>query len=185
MKKNICIMLIISCVLGSSKVGTVFAASSDTSPTYEETLFEIGYQPVDEALNAFEQHYKRKLRLPFRVPPVAFTHIFGRFSDIEGDLNDTLEVIFISDKSPENHFQVNVRPAKNGISLNNRDGIKRYKLKDGNKASYVITRTSNLLIFEKDNWQYMLSIDKRISGKVTPQTIVEIANSIDYTPHTK
>jgi len=178
-------MFIISCVLVSPKLGTVFAASNDKSPTYEETLFEIGFQSVDEALKAFEQHYKRKLRLPFRVPPVAFTHIFGRFSDLDGDLNDTLEVMFISDKSSKNHYKINVRPAKYGISINNRHAIKTYKLEDGNKATYVVTRTSNLLIFEKDNWQYMLGIDKRISDKATPQTLVEIANSIDYSPNNK
>ncbi|NRD80904.1 hypothetical protein HPT25_26610 [Bacillus sp. BRMEA1] len=185
MKKIICIMLIISCVLVSPNIGTVFAASNDKSPTYEENLFEIGYQSVDEVLKAFEQHYKRKLRLPCRVPPVAFTHIFGRFSDLDGDLNDTFEVMFISDKSPENHYQVDVRPAKYRISINNKDAIKTYELKDGNKAIYMVTRVSNILIFEKDNWQYMLGINKRISDKVTPQTLVEIANSIDYAPNNK
>lgn len=34
--------------------------------------------------------------------------------------------------------------------------------------------------FERYNLQYMLSIDNRISGKVTSEVLVEIANSIDY-----
>ncbi len=31
----------------------------------------------------------------------------------------------------------------------------------------------------------MLNVDKRVSDKVTPQTLVEIANSIDYSPKNK
>lgn len=38
----------------------------------------------------------------------------------------------------------------------------------------------NVLVFDKDNWQYMLSIDKRASDKVTAENLVQIANSIDY-----
>lgn len=36
----------------------------------------------------------------------------------------------------------------------------------------------NFLVFEKDNWQYMLGIDKKILDKVTPEALVDIANSI-------
>ncbi|WP_054026492.1 hypothetical protein [Bacillus sp. FJAT-28004] len=36
----------------------------------------------------------------------------------------------------------------------------------------------NVLSFEKDGWQYILSIDKRVEGKVTVDVLVEIANSI-------
>lgn len=38
----------------------------------------------------------------------------------------------------------------------------------------------NVLVFERDGWQYMLSIDKRVSDKVTPETLLDIANSIEY-----
>lgn len=39
----------------------------------------------------------------------------------------------------------------------------------------------NVLAFEREDWQYMLWIDKRVSNKVTPEVLVDIANSIDYT----
>jgi hypothetical protein len=38
----------------------------------------------------------------------------------------------------------------------------------------------NVLVFKRDNWQYMLSIDQRVSDKLTPDTLVLIANSIVY-----
>jgi len=37
----------------------------------------------------------------------------------------------------------------------------------------------NFLVFEKDNLQYMLGIDKEVSNKVTPEILVKIANSTD------
>jgi hypothetical protein len=41
-------------------------------------------------------------------------------------------------------------------------------------------RGLNLLVFEKGNLQYRFSIDKKISEKITPEILVQIANSIDY-----
>lgn len=38
----------------------------------------------------------------------------------------------------------------------------------------------NILVFERDNWQYFLSIDKRLSRKVTLEMLIDIADSIDY-----
>lgn len=38
----------------------------------------------------------------------------------------------------------------------------------------------NLLVFERDNWQYVFSIDKKVSDRVTPEILVQIANSIDF-----
>ncbi|MDR6998843.1 hypothetical protein [Neobacillus niacini] len=70
MKRNICIMLIISCALVTPKIGeTVFATSNHNKPpAYEETLFEIGYQSVEEALKAFEHQSNQSLKLPVKVP---------------------------------------------------------------------------------------------------------------------
>ena len=54
---------------------------------------------------------------------------------------------------------------------------KTFKLKDGTKAIYSTKMASgfNLLAFEKDNWQYILNIDKKVSDKVTAKILVEIA----------
>jgi hypothetical protein len=180
MNKKVCFMLVFYFLTVFGYREIVSAATNEKDKSFEEGLFEIGYKPVEKALEDFEQHYKRKLELPLRIPPVAFTHILGRFSDLDGDMNDTFEIMFISDKSPENHYKIDVRPTKYRIRITNKDGIKTYGLNDGKKAYYIATRGSNLLIFEKDNWQYMIGIDKRISDKISAETLVNIANSLEY-----
>lgn len=37
-----------------------------------------------------------------------------------------------------------------------------------------------MLVFERDNWQYVFSIDQDVSDKVTSDVLIDIANSIDY-----
>lgn len=65
------------------------------------------------------------------------------------------------------------------------DVIRIYNLENGEKAVYATTPTLgdrppafNVLRFEKDGWQYIFSIDKRVEDKVTADVLVEIANSI-------
>lgn len=158
--------------------GKAYANSNDKPPrTIEENYFEIGYTTVEEAASNYEHHFNQDLKLPLRVPPVAFTHVFARFNDTEG--NDTFEMEYISEHSSENHFMINVRPVKAKIKLMDKEVIKEYKLKDGNKATFLSVRGANLLVFERDNLQYRFSVDKRISNEVTPEVLVQIANSID------
>lgn len=52
------------------------AIAHDKPSPYEKIYPEIGYKTVVAALNEFEQHYKEKLELPLRVPPISFTHYF-------------------------------------------------------------------------------------------------------------
>lgn len=180
MNGKVCFMLVFYflAIFGFGEM--VSAVTNEKDKSFEEGLFEIGYKPVKDAYKDFEQHYKRKLELPLRIPPVAFTHILGRFSDLDGDMNDTFEIMFINEKSPENHYKIDVRPSKYRIHINKKDAIKTYELDDGKTAYYISTRGSNLLIFEKDNWQYMIGTDKRISDNITSQTLVNIANSLEF-----
>lgn len=53
-------------------------------------------------------------------------------------------------------------------------------MKNDIQATYMTISGFNVLVFERDNWQYMLSVDRRVSDTVTPEVLVEIANSIDY-----
>ncbi|MEN1969670.1 DUF4367 domain-containing protein [Lentibacillus sp. N15] len=54
-------------------------------------------------------------------------------------------------------------------------------LKNGNEAIYMQFNGGwYVLVFERDNWQYMLSVDGRVSDKVTAEVLVKIADSIDY-----
>ncbi len=76
---------------------------------------------------------------------------------------------------------INIRHLKNKIEILDLDYkvIKEYRLSDGNTAYFISTDGANLLVFEKDNLQYRFSIDKRISHKITPEILVQMANSID------
>lgn len=131
-------------------------------------------------MSDFEQYFNQKLNLPLRVPPISFTHHFGRFSDSKYEGNDTFEVTFINDRLSENHYKIDIRPLKYKLPLRQKYVVKTYELKNGVVATYMTISGFNMLVFERDNLQYMLSIDKRVANKVTPETLVAIANSIDY-----
>lgn len=174
------LLLVFSILICTTYIDTVCAGENDKPRPIEEVYPEIGYKAVEEAIGDFEQHFKQDLKLPLRVPPITFTHYFGRFNDLEGDINDSFEVEVISDKSPKNHYKIDVRPIKHKILVRDKYVLKGFKLKNGNQAAYMEVSGFNVLVFERDNWQYMLSIDKRVSDKVTPEILVQIANSIDY-----
>ncbi|WP_313894529.1 hypothetical protein [Psychrobacillus sp.] len=178
MTKSISLLLISFCLLFFL---TIYATANDKPDPYEEIFPEIGYKTVEDALDDFEQHFKHKPKLPLRVPPISFTHHFGRFNNLDGDMNDYFEVKMISDQSPQNHFKIDVRP------IQHKHTFEKYisnvfKLKNGKDATYIKDQTIgfNLLVFERDNWQYVLGIDTDVSDKVTPEILVQIANSIDF-----
>lgn len=159
---------------------TLHVSAKDKPRPYEEIYPEIGYKSVEEAVSDYEQHFNQKLKLPLRVPPISFTHHFGRFSDLKYEGNDALEVTFINDQLSENHYKIDIRPLKYKLPLKEKYVVKTYNLKNGIVATYITISGFNVLVFERDNLQYMLSIDKRVSNKVTPEALVDIANSIDY-----
>ena len=175
MARTISLFLLSFCLL---LLLTVLATANDKPSPYEEIYREIGYKTVEKALNDFEQHFKQRPKLPLRVPPISFTHHFGRFNNLEGDINDSFEVKYISDISSENHYKIDIRPLENKLTFIDRGNQKPYILKNGQKAIYFEHQLFNFLVFENGNWQYMLGIDKRVS-KVTPDILVEIANSIE------
>ena len=72
---------------------------------------------MEEVAKDFEQHFKQRIQLLLRVPPISFIHHFGRFNDLEGYTNDSLEVEFLSDFSSESHFKIDIRPIKYGIPI--------------------------------------------------------------------
>ena len=173
MTRSISLLLISFCLLFFL---TIYATANDKPSPYEEIYLEIGYKTVEDALDDFEQHFKQKLKLPLRVPPISFTHHFGRFSD----LDDSFEVKFINEKLSENHYKIDVRPIKNKIPISKKYEVKTFELKNGIVTTYMTISGFNVLVFERDNWQYMLNIDKRVSDKVTTETLLDIANSIEF-----
>ncbi|PGY01635.1 hypothetical protein [Bacillus sp. AFS031507] len=166
MKKIIFIVLFLLITVGTS--GNASANQSNTPRPFEEIYLEIGYQSVETAIKAFEHHFKQDVKLPLRQPPVAFTHQFGRFSNLEGNINDSFEVKYINDRILENHYKIDIRPLKNKLVFKDRGNQKVYKLQNGQKAIYMVDRLFNFFVFEKDNWQYMLGMDKRLANAVPP-----------------
>ncbi|MED3800795.1 hypothetical protein P4562_02500 [Lysinibacillus xylanilyticus] len=156
---------------------------NDSLSPYEEIYPEIGYKTVEAAASDFERHFHQGLKLPLRVPSISFTHHFGRFNDLEGDMNDFFEVTFINHQLPEHHYKITVRPNEFKLSAKKENIVNDFKLKNGTTAIYMEISGFNVLSFEREDWQYMLWIDKRVSNKVTPEVLVDIANSIDYTMH--
>ena len=159
---------------------TLHVSAKNKPSPYEKIYPEIGYKSMEKAVSDFEQHFNQKLKLPLRVPPISFTHHFGRFSDSKYEGNDSFEVTLINDQLSENHYKIDIRPLKYKLPLREKYVVKAYELKNGIVATYMSISGFNVLVFERDNLQYMLSIDKRVSNKVTPETLVDIANSIDY-----
>jgi len=117
--------------------------------------------------------------LPKIKPSIPFSHQFGRFyEDKEYNINDLLEIKFVNEKAEENNYKIDIRPLENKIIFKDRGNQKAYTLKNGQKAIFFEHQLFNFFVFENGNWQYMLGVDKRVS-KVTPDTLVEIANSIE------
>ncbi len=171
-------LAIVTLSLGLISSGAGYVIANDNSRPYEAIYLETGYKPMKDALNDFENHYNKKLSLPLRVPPVSFTHYFGRLSDLDGTANDKFELLFTNDKLPENQYSIIVRPTRNKIPIKDKYISNTYKLNNGIEANYITINDSNSLVFEYDNWQYWLSVNKRIADKVPPQGLVNIANSI-------
>jgi hypothetical protein len=177
MKKVILISVIL--LIGVDTSERVSAKSNVNQRPFEEIFSEIGYQSIEEALEAFESHFKQEVQLPYRLPPIVFTHQFGRFNDLEGNINDSIEIEYINEQKPENHYNIDIRPLKNKIEFKDRGNQTEYTLQNGQKAIYIVDRNYNLFVFENGGWQYMLGVGKNISNKVTWETFMNIANSID------
>jgi hypothetical protein len=70
-----------------------------------------------------------------------------------------------------------LRPKINAIKFKPEQIEKTMQLDNGIEI-YVTQNNSNNLIFVKEDWQYFLQIDKRISKQVPLEVLVAIANSI-------
>lgn len=140
----------------------------------------MGYTSVHQALQESNKHFNHTISLPIQLPPVPFTHYYGRFNNLEGSVNDGFEAEYMNKALSENHYAIRVRPVENKVKIREGNIDRTFKLNDGKTAIYSTKASGviNFLLFEKDGWQYMLSVDKRISNKVTSEILVEIANSI-------
>lgn len=181
MLRKIYYIISIICIIVFLSTNESTYANSNTPPSIEEMHTQVGYKSVEEAVKEFENHFKRDIKLPKIKPSIPFTHEFGRFyEDKKYNINDFLEIKFINKNLRENNYKLDIRPSKNKVVFKNKETQQLYTLQSGQKAIYYTgSQLFNILVFEKDNWQYILGIDKRISNEVTPEILVQIANSIE------
>ncbi|WP_019414282.1 hypothetical protein [Paenisporosarcina sp. TG20] len=148
-------------------------------PAFEEVLLEIGYKEVNIALQESTEHFKRSIALPTELPPVIFTHSFGRFKHSYGKENEQFEISYLNEHFDQNHYQIRIKPVKYKIEISEKKISQVIKLSDGSEAIYSTNfPLLDLLAFEEDEWQYILLVDKRISKTVTKEILVNIANTI-------
>ena len=89
-------------------------------------------------------------------------------------------MFLINEQLFEPHYKINVRPLTYKLLFEQKEGVKTFALADGTTAYCLEIAAFHLLVFEKNNWKYTLSVDKRVSYIVQSETLVYIANSIHY-----
>lgn len=156
------------------------AKANYSSKEFQKSFFEIGYKGIHEALDESSKHFKKDIALPVQLPPIAFTHGFGRLDNLDGEMNDKYEIEYLNKDKPQNHYKIFVQPVKYGLDFKEYLIDQKLKTNIGSEAIYSTkaVRGFNLLVFEKNEFQYVLSVDKRISDIVTPEILMEIVNSI-------
>ena len=155
-----------------------FTMANQSDQNLGEKYKQVGYKSIEESIKEFENHFKKNVTLPKRTPPISFTHHFGRFyEDKQYKINDFLEIKYVNEYASENNFKIDIRPSKNKLTFNNTKQ-KQYTLENGTNAVYFEDTLFNCLVFEINDWQYIIGIDKRLSESITPNSLIKIANSI-------
>jgi hypothetical protein len=152
-----------------------------TNEEFEKSLYDVGYKEVRQALNESQRHFYKEIPLPVKIPSLPFSHSFGRFIDLDGELNDGFEVEYINKNAPQNHYMIDVKPLKYKMIPPKRPMSKVIELNDGSKAIILNRKIISgfyVLIFEHDGWQYNLSLDKDNLEHLNVDTLVDIANSM-------
>lgn len=140
----------------------------------EKHYHELGYKSVSNAIQETEAYYKTNLVLPKKLPPLDFSHSFGRFSKE----NENLEIEYLNEKKHFNYI-INIFPAKYDNKLLPFSDTKII-LKDGTQAYYstsgIDEKSIMILKFKKNNLIYILSIQEILIDNPL-STLEEIANS--------
>ncbi len=147
--------------------------------SFEINYFDLGYEEISQSLQKSEKKFNRRIMLPTQVPPVSFTHIFGRFHDSVGQENDQLEIKFINKDLGQNHYTIRIKPIEYAIKIKVTQIDQKLTLSDGSEAVFSTQVTGfSILVFERNNLEYILSLDKLYSNEETKTVLVNIANSI-------
>ncbi|MFJ8099808.1 carbon monoxide dehydrogenase [Lysinibacillus sp. NPDC096212] len=175
------ILFMISIIFLFSTNEWVTANFENPPPSFEEKFAEGGYKSVEESVKEFENHCKCAVKLPQIMPPISFTHQFGKFyEDKKYNMNDALSLMFVNKEIKENIYKIEIRSIENKINFKDKLNFKgkEYTLQGDTKAIYFEDQLFNFFVFEKNNSQYLLGIYKEVTNTDTPHIFVKIANSI-------
>lgn len=147
--------------------------------SFEDFFYEIGYTSTSEAIVTCNKLFQKNIILPTRLPSIAFTHQFGRCNNLEGSLNDELELEYINQHEGKRHYILRVRPSKYRIEVEQlHQARKIYTLQDQTKAVLLQLKEIETLVFEKNGWQYMLSLNKEGIHTSPAEELIQIANTV-------
>lgn len=189
MKSKLFLFLISFFFVSATPIHAYWSPLHEPEP-FEKGFIENGYQSIDDAVCQCENHFNRKIDLPVVLLPVAFTHAFAQCSiNKTNPFNDQLDIDYLTDSrilKQNNHFKINIRLYKEGDTDHIRkiDVIRKYTLETGITAVYgtMFSGRVKALVFEKNGWQYLFGIDKGMEDRITPDMLVQVANSIGLSP---
>ncbi|MBS4199194.1 hypothetical protein KHA93_05935 [Bacillus sp. FJAT-49732] len=169
-KKFFILLLGFSLFIGGWK-----SAKISLQKNVEKIYYDLGYKSIAEAIEETKSYFKTNLDLPKKLPPLNFSHTFGRFNRE----NENLEIEYLNEKKNFNYI-INIFPARNERDFFSSTDTK-ISLKDGTDAYYSTAGKDEkviiVLMFIKNNWTYILSIEEKLLDDPLP-TLVEIANSL-------
>lgn len=152
----------------------------------QQGIFESGGELVEEAVRACEKHFGTAVYLPPQLPPVAFTHQYGRCYDMEGGLDEHLEIHYLNRNKLDNDYRIELYPLENKQQLKHLT-FQESVLTDHTTAKFYKgpTNTLQLFVFEKGNWQYLLTAANGASSEIRQQELTEIAESLTHAVNSK
>lgn len=141
----------------------------------EKIYLEGGFEETNKALDEANAFFEKNIPLPTRLPNVAFTHTFARFSTL-GYPN--LEICFFNENFGKTNYKIYITSLEYKKKLEHKENISKVKLNDESEAIYLVEEYFSLFIFEKNKFQYTLMMDNENSESYKIQDLIKIANSI-------
>lgn len=170
--------LLITSILSYIMVQPVSAKSVDT----QKIMYDLGYTSVYDAVEESNLYFGQKISLPDRIPPVPFTHVFGRLNKSEVKGEGSLEIEYLyEDYSP---YRITVLKNQDKDLFSTLESSKMYTLSNGSKAFYENSPVSgsphrHYFYFKNRGLYYVISIHPNVAKQITTDVLVEIANSVN------
>jgi len=153
-------------------------ADTGAMQQFQNQVLESGAHSIVDAVSACQEHFGAgRIPLPIELPPVEFTHQFGRCMDI-GSVEPHLDIQYVHSLKPENEYHLEVYPAGHGPKLAYLS-FREVPIDEDTNGRYYQgpVRSLQLLTYTKGNWQYLLSSSYRPESKIEEKHLTSIARS--------